>query len=195
MKNKPIAGQRQDDILDAATRVFSRRGYRLTDVQEIADILKVGKGTIYRHFDSKEKLFTSVIERGMNQFIGELHQNIGSAKTPIDKLRSAIQTHINFFNRNMELVELIMQERSEFKNHFKQLYLKHYRMHQKRIESIIRECIDAGQIKVDDPKSFTSLLIDLYFGVLFTAYLSAGKDMLKQKGEYILNVLIKKITK
>jgi AcrR family transcriptional regulator len=184
---------RKDKILDVATRVFSRKGYRLTDVQEIADILKVGKGTIYRCFKSKRNLFTSVIERGMYQLLTKVHQNIKDVVNPLERLRLATQTHIEFFSRNMDLVELFIQERSEFRDYFKSLYLKYYPRHIKKVEKTIQECINKGLIKPINPKGVTSVLTDLYYGMLFTSYLDGKPNTLQQKGRYILDVFIQNI--
>ena len=185
--------ERRGQILDAATSVFSRNGYRLTDVQDIADNLKLGKGTVYRHFKSKRKLFTSIIERGMQRLVAELHNKTEEAGNPLERLKLAIQAHLDFFERNKELIELFMHERSEFKDHFKPLYLKYYQEHQKRIEHIIKECIGKKLVKPVDPKGVASVLTDLYYGVLFTAYLGEGKNSLQQKGRYIIDIFLKGI--
>ena len=128
--------KRRNRILDTATKIFSRKGYRLTDVQEIADRLKIGKGTVYRLFVSKEKLFTSIIERGMKQLVAEIQKKMAGVINPLDKLRLAIQTHMNFFNLNIELGELFIQMRSEFNQNFTPLYQKYYQEHAKGVEKI-----------------------------------------------------------
>ena len=42
------------EILDAAMRLFSERGFERTTVDEIATLANVGKGTIYLYFENKE---------------------------------------------------------------------------------------------------------------------------------------------
>ena len=48
---------RRKAILDAAIQVFAELGYRGTDVQMIADRAGIGKGTVYRNYETKEGLF------------------------------------------------------------------------------------------------------------------------------------------
>lgn len=57
-KNTP--DDRRKQILEAAMTVFAEKGFRNTDVQEIADLCSVGKGTVYRYFESKENLFWEI---------------------------------------------------------------------------------------------------------------------------------------
>lgn len=53
----------QQRLIDAAFRLFSEpRGYASVTVSEIAAAAGVGKGSVYRHFASKEALFTAVVE-------------------------------------------------------------------------------------------------------------------------------------
>jgi AcrR family transcriptional regulator len=44
-------------LLDAATTVFSQRGYARATTKEIAQVAGVAEGTIYRHFADKQDLF------------------------------------------------------------------------------------------------------------------------------------------
>ena len=58
---------RDTQILQVAARIFAKRGYRNTDVQEIADELGIGKATIYRAFGTKEELFFATVDNGMSR--------------------------------------------------------------------------------------------------------------------------------
>ncbi len=53
---------KRDDILDAALRLYARRGFHGTTMPDLAHEAGVGAGTIYRHFDSKESLVNSLYQ-------------------------------------------------------------------------------------------------------------------------------------
>ncbi len=53
------------DIIRAAIDVFSRKGFRLAQMEEIAKEAGVAKGTLYNYFQSKVHLFHYVLEEGM----------------------------------------------------------------------------------------------------------------------------------
>src|SRR5262245_40945181 len=57
--------QRREEILGQAIPLFARVGYAELDLQVLADALGIGKGTLYRHFGSKEKLFLAAADRVM----------------------------------------------------------------------------------------------------------------------------------
>src|SRR5436189_1917600 len=70
---KDQAGDVKARILDAAQRVFLKRGYQSTSLDEIAETAPASKPTIYAHFPGKEALFEAVVARvieGLTDFEG-----------------------------------------------------------------------------------------------------------------------------
>lgn len=77
--------RRRQAILDSATIVFAERGYVDAEMQAIADHLNVGKGTLYRHFMTKESLFLAVVDAAMvrlRQQIDEAADESGGSSRP-----------------------------------------------------------------------------------------------------------------
>ena len=70
---KDLAGDVKARILDAAQRVFLKRGYQSASLDEIAAAAPASKPTIYAHFPGKEVLFEAVVARvieGLTDFEG-----------------------------------------------------------------------------------------------------------------------------
>jgi AcrR family transcriptional regulator len=70
---KDLAGDVKARILDAAQRVFLKRGYQSASLDEIAEAAPASKPTIYAHFPGKEALFAAVVGRvieGLTNFEG-----------------------------------------------------------------------------------------------------------------------------
>lgn len=55
------------DLLEAATKVFTARGYRQTQMSDIAREMGVSQGTLYNYVESKEALFLLVCEQGFSE--------------------------------------------------------------------------------------------------------------------------------
>src|SRR5712692_4693554 len=64
------------DLLEAAKRVISAKGYHDTRIADIATEADVGLGTFYLHFKTKNEIFVELIEHGA----GELLDAIRAAK-------------------------------------------------------------------------------------------------------------------
>jgi AcrR family transcriptional regulator len=70
---KDLAGDVKARILDAAQRVFLKRGYQSASLDEIAEAAPASKPTIYAHFPGKQALFEAVVARlveGLMNFEG-----------------------------------------------------------------------------------------------------------------------------
>ena len=57
-------GRRRGEVVAAAARLFSERGYHGTSIQHLADALGLRKGSIYAHIGSKEDLLYDVVNDG-----------------------------------------------------------------------------------------------------------------------------------
>src|SRR4030065_551836 len=62
----------RDNILDAATQLFSRNGYDATGVAEICQAAGVSKGAFYHHFPSKQAVFLDLLESWLATLDGGL---------------------------------------------------------------------------------------------------------------------------
>ena len=124
-KDEALQRRRCEAILAEAATLFAKHGFTATDVQWIADALKISKGTVYRYFPTKEKLFLSAVERG----IGRMQEHIEAARRgmtdKIEEIRAGVVAYLQFFKKNPELVELFIQERAEFRTRHQPLYFQH----------------------------------------------------------------------
>jgi AcrR family transcriptional regulator len=84
----------RQNLLDAANRVFRRRGFALASVRDIAEEAGVALGGLYRHFPSKEHFIAAVLVDGMREINAEVRQAIESlpaGATLRDRIAAAIQ--------------------------------------------------------------------------------------------------------
>lgn len=59
---------RRDAILEIATSLFLEKGYSATSMSGIVDVMGGSKATLWRHFPSKQVLFTAVVDRATREF-------------------------------------------------------------------------------------------------------------------------------
>jgi len=86
-------------ILDAAARVFARRGYADTRLSDIADEAGTFAGSIYYYFASREELVEEVLRLGVTGVFEAVREKVEALPTDAswrDKLAVAIETHLSF---------------------------------------------------------------------------------------------------
>ncbi|MCM3698691.1 TetR/AcrR family transcriptional regulator [Paenibacillus macerans] len=59
----------KEKIMQSAIRLFAEKGYQATSIQDIADDCSIAKGSLYKHFGSKEELYISILEKRQQDMI------------------------------------------------------------------------------------------------------------------------------
>lgn len=174
-RNEELLAQRREDILAFATEMFSQYGYQRTDVQLIADGLGLGKGTIYRYFATKEELFLSTVDRGMVGLNARIVSVTSLVEDPIRRIAVALRTFLEYFDEHPEVVELLIQERAEFRDREKPTFKMHREKNIIPWHRLLEEMIQAGRIRALPVEMITDVISDAMYGKIFTTYF-AGKS-------------------
>jgi AcrR family transcriptional regulator len=70
----PRQAAKREQIVGAASRVFAARPYHVVCMDDIAEGARVGKGTLYRYFPSKEDLYLGVVAEAFDLLIRRLER-------------------------------------------------------------------------------------------------------------------------
>ncbi len=179
--------RRAEEILDVAAGVFAQRGYRNTDVQVVADQLGVGKGTIYRYFHTKRQLFLAAADRGMQRLVAEIN-TVPAELDPLDQIAQAVRAYLNFYDAHPEYVELLIQERAEFKDRSKPTYFE-YRGTSVRWGNVMRELVAQGRVRASPREELSEVVGNLLYGTMFTNYFAGRAKPLEEQAREILDVV------
>lgn len=183
------ADLRREAILDAATSEFAQNGYQSTDVQEIADRLQVAKGTIYHYFGSKEALFLAAVDRGMTLLSSEINSSVQTLECPIEKIARAIRAFLGFFDRHPEMVELIVQERAEFRDRKKPTYLVHREKNIKPWHELFDAMAETGRFRQLNADETTQTISNLLYGTIFTTYFARQGASFESRARQVLTLV------
>jgi AcrR family transcriptional regulator len=77
MKISKEYDERRNEILDAAERLFSTKGYDKCTINDILDAVGIAKGTLYYYFKSKEEVLDAIVDR-VTEIIAEKAEKIAS---------------------------------------------------------------------------------------------------------------------
>jgi AcrR family transcriptional regulator len=86
----------RDLILDATDRLLARYGYRKMTMEDLAQEVGIGKGTIYLHFPSKEDVVLSHVDRIVARLKDELKKIARGAGAPASRLRRMLVLRVMF---------------------------------------------------------------------------------------------------
>ncbi len=101
-----------------------------------------------------------------------------------------IFTFLKFFEAHEELIELLIQERSEFKNRQSHSYTRNWLKNSDRWRERIQTSIDEGRFRNVSVDGFIDVLNDLLYGAIFTHYFSKRERDLQSTAKIISDIVL-----
>src|SRR5262245_52907001 len=187
--NEELWANRREEILEAAVRLFAEHGYADTDTQLLADELGVGKGTLYRYFPSKRDLFLAAADRAMRLLRERIDSCIAGIDEPLERIAAAIRAYLAFFAERPEFVELLMQERAQFKDRKKPTYFVHREANLERWRVLYRSLIAEGRIRDMPVERISDAVSNLVYGTMFSNYFTGSQKSPEAQAQDILDVV------
>jgi AcrR family transcriptional regulator len=86
VKEEILSNEVYETVINVARKVFLRYGYKKTSIDDIAKAAKLGKGTIYYYFKSKEEVFMAVIQKNDSEVVSQMQAKLAKAKGIEEKL-------------------------------------------------------------------------------------------------------------
>lgn len=193
------AAKKQISILTNAMMVFAKEGFRNTDVQIIADLAGVGKGTVYRHFGNKEQLFLATakfcVERMsdyarrkvlQDQEIPDLIETNGVPQL----LRKIMLACAEYYQKHPQSIEIMIQERAEFRESVYPTHLMFREENRSGLDGIMQAGIDRGELRAINVMQASDAFTDLLFGCMISGCLQGQKGKLVERVESAIDLLL-----
>jgi AcrR family transcriptional regulator len=95
------------ELLGAAVRVLSDKGFHDTKIADIAEEADVGVGTFYLHFDTKDALFDALVDETVRRLKSATDDAERGARDPIDRIRRANTAFCRFTYENREVFRIV----------------------------------------------------------------------------------------
>ena len=197
-KSEVISEFRCAEILDAARKVFSRKNFEQTTVDDIAAAAHVAKGTLYLYFKSKREIYLETFRRDIIALTEETDRRMQECETAADKVRAFIGTRVKFFEENRGFFRIYY---SEFANFYvplapapkglRELYIRQA----KRLEAILERAVEEGEIRRIGPRSAALRLYDMTLGLIAERMLGWSKAPVEDDIEALFELLWRGIEK
>ena len=113
---KELAGEVDTRIRAAARKVFLERGFEGASIDEIAEVARSGKPTIYARFSDKRALFTAVVMHDVLSSIAEFKAEVPTGANIEERLTNAASMllHWGMDSERIALMRLAIAEARRF---------------------------------------------------------------------------------
>ncbi len=101
--------QRQNDILDAAEKVFFEKGYNLAKMDDVAEEAELSKGTLYLYFKNKEELYFGLTHRALLNLKERFQKVVTAEGSGLEKIVNIGHAFYDFSKEEPEYYKTIAQ--------------------------------------------------------------------------------------
>ena len=193
MLEQDRARSRHDKILDAALRVFAKKGYRDAAVDDIAVESKTSKGGVYFHFPGKQAIFLELLDRSAVRLRRKLEEAIAAEPTAVRKADAALLTLLRTFAAHKALGRLFMIEAlgagREFHRRLAEIHFEFALVIQVQLDLAVAQ----GEIEPLDTRIAATAWFGALNEVLTRWLLSAQPEKLEQVYESLRPLLMRSV--
>lgn len=186
--------ERKEELLDAAARVISEKGYRTASISDIIERAGVARGTFYHYFESKRDIFLELIERYFTGFAGILEENHQRLFTALETgadipgaWRENALAILTFHHDNPELTALVYREAMGLDENFSEKVQELSKLARSRMVEEFRMLADRGLMIPCDVELVTTMVNGAMVNIIMEYIIGdSGRDL-----EYLADALVK----
>lgn len=171
------------EILDSACEVFAEKGFRRSTIQDISQRSEFSIASIYKHFQSKEDIYHSLIEQVLSVFLKTLKKSTQNLSDPLEKLYRSVETTLKMYEEKRAFCQFLFGElRPMIDEEAEQLSMKSLNAYLQIVayfQCLFTEAIEKKSV-IDVPPIYLtiSLLGNLYAFMNYWLHL-AGREIVE----------------
>jgi len=176
----------REQILDAASAVFAKYGYKKATMDDIGHAIKKGKTAVYYYFNGKEDIFRGIVEREANMLGKSIVAAIEKGKSASDKFAMYIHARVNTLQKVSNFYDAMKNElldSLEFINQARQTYDA---FEISLVSSILSQGNKEGSFNVKDCNATAELIVTILKGLEIHLFVVSDQTRLQQKTEEII---------
>ena len=162
-RNAQAAADKRRLILDAAVRVFARRGFNQCRVSDIADEAGVAYGLVYHYFRSKDEVLDTLFLERWNVLLDVIRELDGRELPAREKLYAIASFIVDSYRHDADLMKVIIVEVTRAANSFGQTHLAKIREAYELIDAIVAKAQAQGEFKDTITPRFAAMA---FYGVI-----------------------------
>lgn len=182
---------RRDELIHAAARLFSQRGYHGTSMQHLGDALGIQRGSLYAHIGSKEELLYDVVDDGATHFLQRAEDAYNLAGTADVRLRALLIGHIETAIEHLDAATVFLNEWRYLSDDKRADIGEKRDRYEHIVRDIIEDGIIAGEFRPDADVTFAARLVLSAGNWTFAWYRPDGELGATEIGERFADLVLK----
>jgi TetR/AcrR family transcriptional regulator, fatty acid metabolism regulator protein len=192
-RSRQNAAEKRRLILDAAVRVFARRGFNQCRVSDIADEAGVAYGLVYHYFRSKDQVLDTLFLERWNVMLEVIRELDGQDLEPREKLFAITSFIVDSYRHDPELMKVIIVEVTRAANSFGATHLDKIREAYQLLAGIVAKAQEDGTFKRTVTPQFAAMAFygaieQVLTGWIFDV-LPSGEEEFEQAKSFVVETI------
>lgn len=153
--------RREQEILQTAADVFFRKGFHATSLEDIARVIGIRKSSLYYYFQTKDELLFRIVQQGLQSMTDQLRVICQSECPPAEKLRKAVENHINAYDTQYSALCVNLREERSIAPQYRKDYMAIRDTYEALFRGVISEGVATGVFRTCDPAIMTRAILGM----------------------------------
>jgi AcrR family transcriptional regulator len=154
-----LRSPRKVEMIAAAAKLFSERGYHGTSMQHVGDALGLQRGSLYAHIGSKQELLFDVVNEGAERFLERGRRALEMEALAAVKLRRLLVGHIETAIEHLDSATVFLNEWRYLAPELRSQIQDKRDEYESMVRSIIDQGIERGEFRRDVNVRFAARLV------------------------------------
>lgn len=151
-------GHDRETVQRRAVELFIQHGYDATSIGDLARDLGVTKSAVYHHVASKEELLAAALDEALDGLSRALDAALAHpTDSPLARLRATLEESVRILVAHLPAVTLLLRVRGN--SPVEQDALRRRREIDDHLADLVRQAVDAGELRSDLPPEVVSRLL------------------------------------
>ena len=151
--------EKKNQIIEAAVKVFAKKGFYLAKVSDVAKEAGVADGTIYLYFKNKDDLLICLFEQKMEIILQRFKESLLNIADPVEKLHTFVDLYFTLIEEDKDLADVFQVELRQSTKFLKDYHNEKFLEFLTVIESIITEGMENGFFRTDINPNIVKIMI------------------------------------
>lgn len=161
--------ERREEIVAAATRLFSRLSYADVQVDQVAQAADIGKPTLYRYFPSKDDLFLEVSDRALAELQRSLAEVHASGMSPERMLERMVELLIHALRQHFASLRILSGEHPVLADRWRGMFRNRRKAINATLAAVLRAGAAQGEFRSLDFEIAPGMIIGMIRGAVMEA--------------------------
>ena len=151
--------KKQSVIARAASKLFNRKGYLETSMDDIAAMAKVSKGSLYYYFSTKEEILFFILDTYMELALENLDSELEKIEEAFSKLRFFISRHVELYVNNLDEAKTLLHEGHCLSKNRREHIAEKERKYSRIVSGLIRDLFKGATMPSRDEITVMTFLL------------------------------------